>query len=232
MLDNPQTDKVNVSINGAVLADMGTFMNTIEASVDGVAASASFQVDILDPCRRAIFQTKAAPISDMLLIRDFDTILTQTFSVLTDIELYYGIHCDYVASLVTSPSYVTLSGTKISADASLTTFADCGVKPVTVNVVSLLWPASVSSKSYTFNLTIQQCLATTMTLPSIANFAYAINSGLVQMSFNKAVWSNFACNYPDTYIYVVEQPPGSAIANPTWLGFDGAAREFSFDATN
>jgi hypothetical protein len=58
----------------------------LRAQVDSQDINVSFTVEISDPCMRAVFQEATpSPIADMVLIRDFDTMKTQTFSVTTDI---------------------------------------------------------------------------------------------------------------------------------------------------
>jgi hypothetical protein len=106
LLDNPLPTKINVSVNGAVLANVGSYVITLNASVDGVQTTTNFTVEILDPCRRAIFMTNPNPFNSMTLIRDFDTIVTQSFAVLTDIEVLYGIKCKYAVSFATPKNYL------------------------------------------------------------------------------------------------------------------------------
>lgn len=74
-LVNLLADKVSVSVDGATLNDIGNFPVTLTASVDGVTADANFNVIVLDPCQRAVFETNPNPFSDVLLIRDLDNIL-------------------------------------------------------------------------------------------------------------------------------------------------------------
>jgi hypothetical protein len=76
----------NVQVNGALLADQGLYPLTLRAAVDLQAIDAPFTVEISDPCKRAIFQpVTPSPIANMVVIRDFDPTLTQTFIIVTDV---------------------------------------------------------------------------------------------------------------------------------------------------
>jgi hypothetical protein len=57
-----------VRINGATLANLGTYSLTLTAAVDSKTTVSSFTVIILDPCARAVFETNPAPLSDMTVI--------------------------------------------------------------------------------------------------------------------------------------------------------------------
>lgn len=76
----------NVQVNGAVLADQGVYPLTLRAAVDLQVTNAPFTVEISDPCKRTIFQPiTPSPIANMVLIRDFDPTLTQTFTITSDV---------------------------------------------------------------------------------------------------------------------------------------------------
>ena len=76
----------NVQVNGAVLANQGVYPLTLRAAVDLQVTDAPFSVEISDPCKRSIFQpVTPSPITNMVLIRDFDPTLTQTFTITTDV---------------------------------------------------------------------------------------------------------------------------------------------------
>ena len=90
----------------------------------------------------------------MVLIRDFDTTVPQTFTIVTDIETDYGIVCDYVATLVAPPAFISLTDSTLTADESATVIGDVGQHTITVEVTSALYPADVAAEQYTFTLDI------------------------------------------------------------------------------
>ena len=57
----------NVQVNGAVIADHGTYSYTLTAAIaaDAKSIALNFDVIIKDPCSTAIFQTSPAPIVNM-----------------------------------------------------------------------------------------------------------------------------------------------------------------------
>lgn len=57
----------------------------------------------------------------MVIIRDYDSIVAQQFTILTDVQVGFGVVCEISASLVAPPVFVTLVGDTISVDESLTT---------------------------------------------------------------------------------------------------------------
>ncbi len=96
-----------LNVEGAALADQNFYALTLQAQADAKSVDCNFNVEISDPCKRAIFPVDS-PITDMVLIRDFESEKTQTFWVNTDIETNHSLVCSFVASLVNPPSYVTL----------------------------------------------------------------------------------------------------------------------------
>jgi hypothetical protein len=104
-----------------MLSDKNVYALTLRALVDSQTVDANFQFEIADPCKRAIFQAVSpSPLANMVVIRNFDFTKTQTVSVTTDIETNYGLVCNFVASLSSPPSYVSITGKIITVDASLT----------------------------------------------------------------------------------------------------------------
>jgi len=125
-----------------VLADQGVYPLTLQASVDAQTITGAFQVEISDPCKRAVFAVSTSPaLAPMVLIRDFDSAKTQSFKVTTDVEATYGLICNYVASLTPTWTYVSLAGSTasytITADPVLTVLADVGLHAISISVVSL-----------------------------------------------------------------------------------------------
>lgn len=107
---------------------------------------ASFTVEIIDPCRTAILQDPATtqPIANMTLIRNLDPILTQTFTIISDVEVNdLTLTCNKVFNLVNPPPFVTISGSTISVDPALTSDADLGTHTIAVQVDSADYAAAV-----------------------------------------------------------------------------------------
>ena len=90
----------------------------------------------------------------MVIIRNFDSTKTQTVSVTTDIETNYGLVCNFVPTLSSPPSYVSITGKTITVDASLTTLADIGMHTISVVVDSADYPTSVLDAIYNFTLDV------------------------------------------------------------------------------
>lgn len=126
------------------------------AIADSVVVDKTFDVEIADPCKRAILPAETpSPLTSMTLIRDFDTTKTQTFNIKTDVETSNpSILCPLACNLVTPPTYVTKSGNTITADATLTTSANVGTQTISLQCSSIAYSASVVSKTYTFSLDI------------------------------------------------------------------------------
>jgi len=57
-----------VRVTGATLADIGTYSMTLTAVVDAQTTTNAFTVIILDPCKRAVFETSSAPLSTMTIV--------------------------------------------------------------------------------------------------------------------------------------------------------------------
>jgi hypothetical protein len=81
----------------------------------------------------------------MILIRDFDVIKTQTVVVKTDIEILNGTVCPLACSAIGFPAFVTLTGSVIQADTSLTTIANVGPHPLSLNCNSIAYPLVVAA---------------------------------------------------------------------------------------
>jgi len=130
--------------------------------------NADFKVIIADPCARANFQT-VNPFTNMVLIRDFDSVLMQPFTIQTDVESDYGLICQYTPGIFSGPTFVSLDGFQVKVDASLTTSADVGTHTVTMEIICTLYPDKVPDAIYSFDIVVQHCVVKTMTLDPIAN---------------------------------------------------------------
>jgi len=219
---NIATNSGSIQATGATLSDKNIYTLTLRAMVDAATVDATFQVEVSDPCKRAILQPATpSPFANMVLIRDFDTTKTQTVSITTDILTSYSLVCNLAASLVSPPTYVSIAGLTITVDPSLTTQADVGLHTISVLVDSSDYPANVIDVTYTFTLNVQHCVVTVMSIPTILDTSHTLNSGPTPLSFSAATWSNFACNYAVTYTaaYVLNT---ETITQPSWLTFSGA----------
>jgi hypothetical protein len=83
----------------------------------------------------------------MILIRDFDPTLTQTFTIKTDVEKDFGLLCAYNTALLTPSAYpyVSLNGSVITVDPTLTAQSDAGLHTVSISVSSSLYPGTVTA---------------------------------------------------------------------------------------
>jgi len=144
-LANQAAIQVDVQVFGALLSHKNVYPLTLRATINGLTADAAFNLDIADPCRRAVFQPISdAPISDMTLIRDFDSILTQTFVIKTDIEINYSLLCAYTVSPWLPPAYFSLTGLTIILDESFTIPIDVGPHTLYITAKSADYPGSVA----------------------------------------------------------------------------------------
>jgi hypothetical protein len=229
-LVNIATNSGSVQATGATLSDKNIYTMTLRAAVDSATVDATFQVEVSDPCKRAILQpTTPSPFANMVLIRDFDTTKTQTVSITTDIQSSYSLVCNLAASLINPPSYVSIAGLTITVDPSLTTQADVGLHTISVLVDSSDYPENVIDATYTFTLDVQHCVVTVMSIPTILDTSHTLNSGPTPLSFSAATWSNNACNYAVTYTatYILST---NTIAEPNWITFIGGSRSFTLNA--
>jgi hypothetical protein len=140
---NPNGLQTGVQVNGVTPLDKGIYPVTITASVDGQITSASFNVIIKDPCARATFPPTPFPLTNMILIEDFDSTISQIMLLKTDIEIMYGTVCAWTASLVNPPPYMSLVNDTVIATEANTLPSDVGLHLITVNVVSTDYPLSV-----------------------------------------------------------------------------------------
>ena len=113
----------------------------------------------------------------------------------------------------------------------MTGLADVTTHTISVVVDSANYSGSVNDVTYTFQITVQHCVVSVMTIPAISNQAYIINSGANTLNFSAATWSSLACNYAVTHTatYVLNAAP---IAEPGWLTFSEASRSFSINTTS
>jgi hypothetical protein len=70
-----------------------------------------------------------------------------------------------------------------------------------------------------------------MSIPTISNTSYTINSGNTTLNFGAAIWSSLACNYAVTYsaTYVLNTV---TIGKPTWLTFTEVSLSFTVNASS
>ena len=57
----------DVQVSGAANGDHGSYPLTLTASVDSISSSASFTLEIINPCSQAVFEALPAPIVDMVI---------------------------------------------------------------------------------------------------------------------------------------------------------------------
>ena len=76
-----------VRISGHTLSNLNTYSMTLTAVVDAQTTVSSFTVIIKDPCKRAVFQTTPAPLSDMTMNMPSTGTQTQTVKIYTDVEV-------------------------------------------------------------------------------------------------------------------------------------------------
>jgi hypothetical protein len=114
----------------------------------------------------------------MTLIRNFDSIVTQVFSIKTDVEtLNSTIVCAQTITLVSPPGFMSLSGSSLVATESLTIATDVGPHVITVQAESTLYNSTVTPVQYTLSIDIYACEVTSITIPSILDFTYTLGSG-------------------------------------------------------
>ena len=172
---------------------------TLQATVDAQTITAIFNVEVSDPCKRAVFEPATNPaLASMILIRDFDSQITQSFVVQTDIEKVYGPVCNYVATLTPTWNYVSISGSTasytITVDENLTVGTDVGIHSIAITVNSLEYSSTVTPKTYTFNLDIQHCVVNMMGFPlQNPDVSYMINDTPLTGFFQPVQWSDLAC---------------------------------------
>jgi hypothetical protein len=152
----------------------------------------------------------------MSLTRNFDVIQTQTFDIFTDLRTTYGIACPLTCSLVSPPAYISQSGSTITVTSSSTSSSDVGPHTINIQCVSSNFPGSVTAVTYSFILTIQECVASSMSIPSIPSSTQAINSGSLVIQASPATWSNLACVCSATYTTTM---PAFVVFDPVFFKF-------------
>ena len=166
-------------------------------------------------------------LASMILIRDFDSQITQSFFVQTDIEKVYGPVCNYVATLTPTWNYVSISGSTasytITVDENLTVGTDVGIHSIAITVNSLEYSSTVTPKTYTFSLDIQHCVANIF-LPAIGSQTYKVNTGIKELTLSPATLDK-ACTYARTYSVT------SPLSLPSWITWDASLQKFTFNPT-
>lgn len=204
---------------------------TLRAVVDAQTIDVNFSVEISDPCKRAVINAAATPpLVPMTATRFFDTTVTQTYTIDTDLTTN-GISCTLTCSLVSPPAYVSLSGSTLVVDVSLTTEANGGTTTnVSVLCDSATYPTLVADRILTFDVTINHCVVNTMTIPTNAAATHAINDAHLSIVFASATWSNLLCLYQVTYTLTFEFNT-SPISQPSFINFTEATRTITASAT-
>ena len=90
------------------------------ATVDGQTATSTFDVEIFDPCRSAIFETSPNPMSLMNIVMPTTGLTDQTVKVWTDIERLSAPNiCPITATLAPSKAFMSLAAdfSKVTVDA-------------------------------------------------------------------------------------------------------------------
>jgi hypothetical protein len=140
-----------------------------------------------DPCSRAVLPpSTSSPFAAMTLIRNFDATQTQTVVIATDIEVSFGVLCPLVYSLVSPPSFASVSGNTIILTESQTLSSDVGTHTISVLVTSQNYPNNVVPITYSFQANIQDCTVSLFTL-SIADQVFTLNSGPTPFPFAPAI---------------------------------------------
>lgn len=97
-------------MSGATKTDHGSYPLTLTASVDAKNVSASFTVQIKDPCSFAVFETTPAPIVNMTVDIFNPTGLNQAVNIYTDVQRSHSsIVCPITATLAPNKNFIQLS---------------------------------------------------------------------------------------------------------------------------
>lgn len=97
-------------MSGATKTDHGSYPLTLTASVDAKNVSASFTVQIKDPCSYAVFETTPAPIVNMTVDIFNPTGLNQAVTIYTDVQRSHSsIVCPITATLAPNKNFIQLS---------------------------------------------------------------------------------------------------------------------------
>lgn len=128
------------------------------ASLDGRTATKNFVVTIKDPCKRAIFETTPNPMSLMTIVMPSVASTDQTVKIWTDVERIDSVACPITATLAPSKLFMTLASnfSKVTVNASQILLpTDVGIHTFTLTVNELNWSASVTQKTYSFDVRIE-----------------------------------------------------------------------------
>lgn len=112
----------------------------------------------------------------------------------------------------------------ITADTALTTTADVGNHPFSMQCSSIAYPTYVASVTYNTSVTVQFCSVSSLVLPAIADQAMNINETPLLLTFAAATLASNACNYLVTYTYTVNK-------SESFIAFDYQNLSFLFSPT-
>jgi archaellum component FlaG (FlaF/FlaG flagellin family) len=204
-------------VSGATLNEDGIYTLTLSAQVDGLQADSQFNIYISDPCMYATFMPTTLP--SLTLIRNFDTTVSASFWVQTDVEQNFSVLCNFVATLVTPSLYASVSDTTIQLDESLLDAADAGIQTLMIEVTSLEYPNSVTAAQYTFTVDIQECNTNSFSFPvTLQDLSVYLHQAAETVTFQRAEWSDLACRLEESYS--VDVKLNGSTQNVSWLIFN------------
>lgn len=156
----------DVTIDGAVIAEHGTYPYTLTGIVDGKIATTNFDVFIKDPCSTSTFELDPNPITDFAMLMTYMTTEVQTWPVKiwTDVERATGIVCPVTCDLQPVLPYMTLSAdcTMLTLDGSQASDLDVGIHNMELTVDNSIFDAThpthtVNTAVYPFIVDLTAC---------------------------------------------------------------------------
>ena len=164
---NADGESGKVSIHDATLANQSINNMVLTAVLDTQTITSSFVVTILDPCKRAVFETTPAPMTQMNIMMPSVASTDQIIKIWTDVERLSAVSiCPITATLTPSFAWMSLAGdfSKVTVNANnIVLPTHVGTHSFTLTVNELNWSANVAQKTYTFNVLIE-CNATSLTV--------------------------------------------------------------------
>jgi hypothetical protein len=131
----------------------------LTAVLDTQTITSPFKVTILDPCKRAVFETTPAPMSLMNILMPSVALTDQTIKIWTDVERTSAVSiCPITATLAPNKAWMSLAGnfSKVTVNANnILLPTDVGTHSFTLTVNELNWSAFVLQKTYSFNVLIE-----------------------------------------------------------------------------
>jgi hypothetical protein len=127
-----------VRLTGATLANIGTYSMTLTAIVDAQTTTNAFTMIIMDPCKRAIFETTPAPILMMTITMPSSGPTTQTVKIYTDVER------------ATSPAVICpITGVLSPSTKPWISFTN---PTITINHGAITLPTDIGQHTFTFTV--------------------------------------------------------------------------------